>query len=379
MCAPTILQSIKAFLLLLIFLITLFQVFYRKEIPIKINLMVWVSLFIFLNFVYLIYGTHDNLNVFITLAPVYILWPVVFTVVLILGSKYINDFNLTKVFIVSGAFNSIYIIYLFLNFWGYVPDTFLLNLPINFTLHNNLGHLSFFTPNVTPLFFLLPFIIALIINYNKKAVKIKKRYLWLTLIVGLIATMMIGRRGLILVVFLSPIIVVFLNKFNFNKLKVNKRFLIGSIGVVIIILFVFILQFNFIDLLNVFFDPGSKRYIEFFQLIHGWQQHPVFGAGFGVAAEGPITTHTPGVYELSYVALLFATGLVGVLIYISLIIYLIVICMKSVDDKYDLMIPVVTGMLSLLIANASNPYIYSFDGIWILFLPLALLNRKSNL
>jgi len=37
-------------------------------------------------------------------------------------------------------------------------------------------------------------------------------------------------------------------------------------------------------------------------------------------------------------------------------------------------IPVLVGMASFLVANVTNPYLLKFDSMWVLFLPIVLLN-----
>jgi len=38
------------------------------------------------------------------------------------------------------------------------------------------------------------------------------------------------------------------------------------------------------------------------------------------------------------------------------------------------MLPVLAGTSCFLIANATNPYLAKFDYIWVIFLPVALIN-----
>jgi hypothetical protein len=38
------------------------------------------------------------------------------------------------------------------------------------------------------------------------------------------------------------------------------------------------------------------------------------------------------------------------------------------------MLPVLAGMTCFLIANATNPYLGKFDCLWVIFLPIALIN-----
>jgi len=40
----------------------------------------------------------------------------------------------------------------------------------------------------------------------------------------------------------------------------------------------------------------------------------------------------------------------------------------------QMMVPLLVGMTCFLIANATNPYLGKFDGLWTLFLPIAVIN-----
>jgi len=52
-------------------------------------------------------------------------------------------------------------------------------------------------------------------------------------------------------------------------------------------------------------------------LTDGWRAHPVFGAGLGAVARVIRSDSQPWAYELSYNALLFQTGLVGLALYVG--------------------------------------------------------------
>jgi hypothetical protein len=122
----------------------------------------------------------------------------------------------------------------------------------------------------------------------------------------------------------------------------------------------------------------SVRAEQFFALLDGWQQNPLFGAGHGASAVGSLRdAEMPWAYELSYVALLFQTGLVGFSIYCSGVIWIFWMGFKIIRSSHWLgfyMLPVLVGTFCFLIANATNPYLAKFDYMWVIFLPVALIN-----
>ena len=86
----------------------------------------------------------------------------------------------------------------------------------------------------------------------------------------------------------------------------------------------------------------------------------------------------PWAYELTYLALLFHTGAVGTFLYVACVgwIYWQGVQVIRHSAMYGpWMLAVLTGVSGLLIANATNPYLAKFDFMWVLFLPLAIINR----
>lgn len=48
---------------------------------------------------------------------------------------------------------------------------------------------------------------------------------------------------------------------------------------------------------------------------------------------------------------------------------------RSSVEYGRLMLPLLVGLTCFLIANATNPYLLKFDYMWVIFLPLAIINR----
>lgn len=86
----------------------------------------------------------------------------------------------------------------------------------------------------------------------------------------------------------------------------------------------------------------------------------------------------PWQYELQYHLLLFQTGLVGVACYSAGILWMIGKAYKiSAADPGPgaFLIPTIAGLAGVLIGNASNPYLQAYGALWMVFLPLAIINH----
>jgi O-antigen ligase len=85
----------------------------------------------------------------------------------------------------------------------------------------------------------------------------------------------------------------------------------------------------------------------------------------------------PWAYELYYLALLYQTGLLGLAAYAAGIGWLYYSALKLIRRSElagRFMAPIIVGMSCFLVANATNPYLPKFDGIWTIFLPAAVIN-----
>jgi O-antigen ligase len=85
----------------------------------------------------------------------------------------------------------------------------------------------------------------------------------------------------------------------------------------------------------------------------------------------------PWSYELGYLALLYQIGLVGLLAYAAAVLWVFRRCIESVrvGGEYSrLMIAMLVGLSSALLAHGVDPYLDRFDGMWMFFLPLGALN-----
>lgn len=382
--APVALQKVKAIILIVITILVIREYITTKKFNIHPKVFAWVVILVIVNSVFLVRGTYGRVDIFKILAPTYIIWPIIYTIVLVISSRKFETFDLTKLFVIITIAISSYILYFNLNFMGYLPSLTIIKWLPKYVINDDLGYIGFFVPNITSLFFLVPYIIANLVNYNDQVI-MKKRYLWIAAVLSTIAVLLTGRRALIAVVAISPFISLLLSRFKADRFKaIIKKLTIGIIIVFLLVMGYFQIgklmkvELRINNTQTAEIKEGTEiRYSQFDALIHDWKEKPLLGHGFGVDAKLSVRSNVPGTYELSYVAMLFQTGVVGMIFYIALMIWLFSMCikiikLKSISAVY--MIPTLTGMMSVLIGNSTNPYIQSFDGLWIFFYPLALVN-----
>lgn len=115
-------------------------------------------------------------------------------------------------------------------------------------------------------------------------------------------------------------------------------------------------------------------------LIDRIAEAPLLGHGLGSYAPRVIRDFLrPWSYELYYLALAMQVGILGLLILtagIGWIVWTVIQRLRADDPLADLSIPMTVGMLCYLVAAATNPYLPRFDGLWVIFLPLAVLNQS---
>ena len=115
-------------------------------------------------------------------------------------------------------------------------------------------------------------------------------------------------------------------------------------------------------------------------MINGWYSNPLFGYGHGTYTD-IIRSEKPWRYELSYLALLFHTGIIGLILYsvgIIWIYYYGVKIIKKGGDSAIIMIALLNGLTAMLISYATNPYFDALDILWVIFLPVAYINIHST-
>jgi hypothetical protein len=340
------------------------------------------------------------------LVSVYVLWPLVFTLWIAgLAQRRILS-GIHRTVVVATLFIGLYGCLYLLTQLGIVPDTGLASaLSFGweieaFGAHEGYTQMAFAGMNSLP--FLLPYVMAsLAIPCAREG---RHRFWriagWAACGFGTFTVLAAGRRALFLVMFLTPLLILMFRCFQPAAERVSNRRSLTAFCLVfamaVVTLFAGLGSIYDFDLRGVWDhfvtsvdlsaqttdEHAMERRQQVIALSRGWLDKPLLGAGLGASALGSIRSETtPWAYELSYLALLYQTGLAGFTAYGAGVVWIFVRGIKIVREGGELgrlMIPMLVGCGGLLTANATNPYLGKFDGMWMLFLPLAVVNYRLS-
>lgn len=324
------------------------------------------------------------------MTTVYIVWPILYLYFIGLSDKIESILPFLKIIIIGGlASAGLIIIFIFNNFFGFPIDVSYIAKSQDFGVYWEGGATELNSMNLATVFYSFIFALTLFFLPEKyNMLRINNNLIKFSLIVTLILLFISARRAFWVVCALSPVIVLLLLKIIGISLRL-KRFLFPFLFFITIALSV--LTYMSIDNDNLiaefnssfeFDNPGAEsnylRKEQFNALINGWEDNWLIGAGLGASAKGSIRDdNATWAYELSYIALLFHTGLVGIIVYGFSILWIlcesIIICRKK-KQYVSYLLPQITALICFLLVNASNPYLSKFDYLWTIFLPLATLN-----
>lgn len=395
---PITYQEIKiVFLLLALTGVVVLGIYSKK--------LIWSERTLMACFLLATFGLVNSLHGELNSAPgafrvltVMTVWPILFAIL----STMLNRPNAIRMLIFTLTITLLVLVaysFLFLgNMSGVVPDALYFELDQGQAIGFYDGTVEYSLHSISSLLFLIPFWVhyLLILNRTDKA----KIIHWIVLFVGLFLCVLTGRRAVQLVVLMSPFIVMAteamvgsglrrgLSLFKFFFIWRYASFLIiGAIGLTFVFASIeirldalveeFMLGFNFSE-----FSSAVERVNQFYSLINSWfNGNLLIGAGNGSHTDYLRSAHMPWAYELSYVYLLFSTGVVGVLFYFGWFGWGLMRIRNALIYRPDMRIyvlPLITGVFGLAIGAASNPYFQKFDYLWILLLPHLLAGAVKH-
>lgn len=396
--SPFQFYSLKILILLFLILTTLLKIFKSGRIKVAKSVFSWfVALISFGIFFSLLAFTIKNNNPTYILKsiPVNVVWPICYFFLLPFLSVDRNILLVHRVIIMSTIYISLYLIFAALSYLGILPISPSVFSAANPVIGKYDASIQLFLPSTTSLLFLVPFLITYLLLQIFKEENVKVFWVIAALLLSIMAVIITARRALILNLLLAPVLIYFFLRIaNFRLSKSVKTGLFKLFGMFLISLTfgIFILvKYDFLnlsplielfakgfDMSNTSDDEGSSiRGLQSSGLIRSWMDYPILGSGLGSASEYVIRSEaTPWVYELSYLTLLFQTGIVGFIIYMSLLYWIFykgLVLIKS-NDKFIFLLPSLVGSFCFLLGNASNPYLIAFDHMWAIFLPMGLIN-----
>lgn len=373
--------------------------------PIKICLLVFLLLFLFvkissrcsgdvlkLAFIWLLFSlpvsaigfSKGNMGAF-AFAKVELIYPILlFLCILFLKNKSIMSVTY-KAMIYSSIFISLYTFLLLLQRIGVinVSGFWIIDDTSDAALHDGYTHIT--NTNLSMLIFIFPCIL-LLNKEERNKLRLNPILLCVAIFASAFAMLLSGRRILWIIEFIC-----FFLYFLRIKMRLSRK--IATLAFVIIIAivsFVFLgdkLGFS-VDslkdrLINVFqktdeLGGENVRFVQMSKLINGFKENFLFGAGGGATIDGYYrSSESPWVFEASYHMILFNSGIIFSLVYLSFFFYLCYLILKMRKKCY-FVISIFFALLFAIIANATNPYFSaSFDFLFFIFIPILYINNKE--
>jgi hypothetical protein len=389
-------QLVKISLLLFVVVSVIIMAVMSSRKVIDTRVLVWFLFLICTGLFFVLWGNLNGYSDSIKVLPVFVIWPIAYIFMLIAVVRMEAITIIYRVMVFSGLAISLYSIGYMLSVIGLMPKFSLFSLVKESNFADGAEFFSYGMPSITSMLYLVPFTLsALLLWKNEDGMPITRFWLGVALIVGMGPVVFSSTRIFWVIILLTPVLTLLFALIihqsqrvkvvvrNFKKLCVNVMVLLLLIGFIFFReLYDFIeAAFNspvFLEALT-FSDKGtSVRTEQMKYLLDGWSNNPLLGAGHGASLS---TYRRAGVaewaYEQTFFALLFQTGLIGVLLYFLEFIWIFYIGIKlsRTNEKTSLyLIPALVGMACFLLANGTNPYLYAFDHLWTVFIPLIMIN-----
>ena len=232
--------------------------------------------------------------------------------------------------------------------------------------------------------FLGPFAVALL-AVGKRA-GLSSKLVWANFLLVLLAVVLTGRRVFMLTLVLAVLVLLASRVMAARKEVVRGVVAAGVVGLLAFGIYQ-VLQQSTADTASRVEAMSANAASELGNLTFGIREeqvrhvlaeadkNPILGKGFGSKLPGHVRDpQHPWRFELTYVALLFQAGAVGLCLYAALALQLLALAREAWRVDRDTIMPFVVGMAGGLAAAATNPYLNYGSGQWLLFLPVILFN-----
>jgi hypothetical protein len=390
-------------LLFAVVLLTVFAVALRTgQIGLHSSVVGWTFFLATISFLFVLEGFFASAPGATRQSQTYVLWPLIYLSV-IAGVRHKRIFlGLADTIAFSTICIALYSIVYTLIQTKILPESSQFDLisfdwqAQAFGLHE--GYLAMQFPGLNSLPFLIPFLFALLITFQPADgnTLVRRAQVSIAACLGLTTVLMSGRRALYLATIASPLLIFLFTRFQprTDRQCSSKRLTrVTALALIASVVLLFGLNAMYgvslsglADRLSMGFDFSptaedtgtTERRVQFHALLAGWTENPLLGAGHGAPVFGSIRSEeSPWNYELYYMALLYQTGALGFAAYSAGIIWIYwtgIRVIRAGGYLSALMIACLVGFSSILVANATNPYLARYDAMWAIFLPLAVIN-----
>ena len=394
---PTTLQAERGMLLFLIILgsFTILRTIWSGWV-ISRQILLWLVICIAYSLFSILWGVINDSQGAIAVSTVYVLWPILF-VYFIGFTRTVKPYVFLEKIILIGVFLAALSGVLFVTSSFYpvlrIFDPYFKLMSGSLGLYEN--STAFTLSNMATVIYGLPFMTALLMMGPRTSLYFS--YKWkvfcvIGLLVSFFVMLIAGRKAFMAVALISvPVTLLLMRIARFANFQYKSFVKISTAALLVAIFGIlvgaitlgldsstlvahFLSGFDFNDSSNI---SATRRAEQFYALMGEWQSSYLIGFGHGSNARSAPGDVVPWAYELQYVALLFQTGILGMLIYgsaVTWLMYQMIRLSRKYADLAVLMLPLLVGLICFLVANATNPYLSKFDYLWTLFLPVGLVN-----
>ncbi|MGL6098745.1 MAG: hypothetical protein ACRC0G_03860 [Fusobacteriaceae bacterium] len=308
-------------------------------------------------------------------------WPIIYFIIFRFKVREYFFENIGKILEITYYIGILFLIILYINFnyfqildIKFIVNYFKIERPGQYTKSTG------FIAAITPMIFSSCYLLSKSFHEYLEKKSFKVYFLLLVNFIFIIVTM---RKILVI---LYPIIILFnyfMLKKNYNK-KIIKNIIFGIALCLLINNFQIINLNNFSNYIfksyNYFssekYSGVNERKQQFYSLLEGIKKSPFIGEGIGADVEVKRSS-VVGAYELTYIAKIFQMGILGFSLWIFMIAFLLKKALYESRNK-KIIKYYISGTVSILVVNASNPYLGSFEFDWMLYILLFLINNYSK-
>lgn len=389
---PNVYQPVKAALLAGVLFAVAIKSIHRGVVPIDTAVALWALAEAATGLFFMLVGLFNGAPGAFRVGTVYAVWPLVYLILLAFCARYAAIRTLAHVMVCATILISLYGLSFVAHALGYIPDALYLRLPQGQVTGFYNGRLALYS--LSSLLFLIPFCIAaLVVRRRGSPGAATPLSLWIAIGLSLPLAVLSGRRALLLVTALAPVITILFRQVLPTAERVRTRWALITfifwlpiilLGLAITLHSTYSVDFSAVgDAFRAGFDfnhdvSAVARRDQFYALIQGWIASPIIGSGHGATAAGSLrSAEMPWAYELSYLALLYHTGIVGFAIYSAGVIWMYAQAFQILRRGTAVgvyLLPFLVGTSCFLVASATNPYLEKFDYLWVIFVPLAVVN-----
>jgi len=388
MFAPRAWQSVKIPLVVLAVVLLVYHYVRHSRKKLNYIVMGWFAILLSFGFIWSLVGALNDNPGLLDLFRLNVIWVVLYALFVFYIDTLDKYNSLTKTMVWATIAISLYNFAIALSAFDYIPNiNDLLQIDSEYTSHIGIheGFLHLTSHNIGSLTFLAPFVWCLYAIRTHTDFGISRTLLLIAVISSIVAVLISGRRVLWLEMMVAPILLLTFSHFTSDKgiaRNIVKLYLVMFLFLIVAGYYsATTLEWNYSDMQEHFtsaFVSEEERKDQSIALWNGFLESPLVGSGFGRGVGDVVRDDAhPWNYELSYMLLLYNTGILGSVVYAFCLGQIYYFGIKQI--KYDIcdisiMISLLVAFSCFILANATNPYLQSFDFMWALFLPIAYIN-----